>query len=411
MNLEQVNPGTLHARRKILIATLACAILAAGDSAAAGAAAPRPPDRPAAQASPDPQGVPRAGPDRYVRGRVLEILEDREEGAIAENQFVQVVRVRLSGVPAEEAEVTAEFSDVAADPARRLKPGDGVVVAVTEEEGRTIHYVIDRLRMPTLALALGLFFGLAVVFSRRRGVMAILGLGITALVLARFIVPAIISGSNPLLVSLVGALIIAFSSIYLAHGFNLRTSIAVGSTLVTLIIAWVLAITFVGLGKLYGLGSEEAFYLQLAPVEQLNLRGLLLGGIILGALGVLDDITTAQAAAVDELRKANPALSVRELYRRGLSVGTEHITSLVNTLFLAYAGAALPLFILFTIYNETPLWVALNSEFVAEEIVRTLVGSIALILAVPITTAATATILSRRPPGTRETTPGHHHVH
>ena len=117
-----------------------------------------------------------------------------------------------------------------------------------------------------------------------------------------------------------------------------------------------------------------------------NLRGLLLGGIILGALGVLDDITTGQAAAVDELRRANPAFPVRELYRRGLSVGTEHITSLVNTLFLAYAGASLPLFILFTIYDEAPLWVTLNSEFIAEELVRTLVGSVALILAVPITT-------------------------
>lgn len=264
--------------------------------------------------------------------------------------------------------------------------------------------------MPALGLAVGLFFGLAVLFSRRRGVTAILGLGITALILARFIVPAIIGGSNPLVVSLVGALAIAFSSIYLAHGFNLRTSIAVGSTLLTLVIAWVMAIVFVSLANLFGLGSEEAFYLQLAPVEQLNLRGLLLGGIILGALGVLDDITTAQAAAVDELRKANPALPVQELYRRGLSVGTEHITSLVNTLFLAYAGASLPLFILFTIYNETPVWVALNSEFVAEEIVRTLVGSVALILAVPITTVAAAIILSRRGRvGTEGMAEGHRH--
>jgi uncharacterized membrane protein len=139
------------------------------------------------------------------------------------------------------------------------------------------------------------------------------------------------------------------------------------------------------------------------------MRGLLLGGIILGALGVLDDITTAQAAAVDELHRANPSLDARELYRRGLSVGREHITALVNTLFLAYAGASLPLFILFTIYNEVPVWVALNSEFVAEEVVRTLVGSMALILAVPITTAAAATIVSRSIGGGSTSAAGHRH--
>lgn len=390
----------MFARCTVPIALMAIAI---GAAAAAFAAGPQPPDQPSTQDQP-------STPDRYLRGRVLEILEEREQDMIAENQFVQIVRVRLRGVPSEAAEVRAEFSDVAADPARRLKPGDGVVVAAANEEGGTVYYVVDRYRMPALGLAVGLFFALAVVFSRRRGITAILGLGITALVLARFIVPAIIGGGNPLVVSLVGALVIVFASIYLAHGFNLRTSIAVGSTLVTLIIAWVLSIVFVGLANLFGLGSEEAFYLQLAPVEQLNLRGLLLGGIILGALGVLDDITTAQAAAVDELRKANPALTMQELYRRGLSVGTEHITSLVNTLFLAYAGASLPLFILFTIYNETPVWVALNSEFVAEEVVRTLVGSIALILAVPITTAAAAIILSRRGGvGTEGMAEGHRH--
>lgn len=382
-------------------------VLALGSAPMAFAATPPPPDPPPDQPSTFAQPPT---PDRYFRGRVLEITEERDEDAIAGNQFTQVVKVRLSGVAADAAEVRAEFNDVDMGPDRRLRRGDGVIVAAAEELDGTKYYVVDRYRMPSLGFAVGLFFALAVLFSRRRGVAAILGLGLTALVLARFIVPAIIGGANPLVVSLLGALVIAFTSIYLAHGFHLRTSIAVGSTLITLIIAWVLAIVFVGMAKLFGLGSEEAFYLQLAPVEQLNLRGLLLGGIILGALGVLDDITTAQAAAVDELRKANPALAVQDLYRRGLSVGTEHITSLVNTLFLAYAGASLPLFILFTIYNETPLWVALNSEFVAEEIVRTLVGSVALILAVPITTAAAAIILSRRGgAGTAGMAEGHRH--
>jgi uncharacterized membrane protein len=334
-----------------------------------------------------------AVPDFFYRGRVVEIIRERDEDAIVRHQFVQVVRVRI-GPGAKTVE--AEFTDVSADRARRLSPGDLVVVAGSMEGGGTAYYVTDRYRLPVLSIAVAIFFALAILFGRRRGTAAIVGLGITALVLTRFVVPAIVQGSNPLAVSLLGALIIALTSIYLAHGLSLRTSIAVGSTLVTLVIAWGMAIVFVASGKLFGLGSEEAVYLQLAPLEQLNLQGLLLGGIILGALGVLDDITTAQSAAVDELRKANPALGARELYRRGLSVGTEHITSLVNTLFLAYAGASLPLFILFTIYNDMPLWVTLNSEFIAEEVIRTVVGSVALILAVPITTAAAAAIFSRR---------------
>jgi uncharacterized membrane protein len=334
------------------------------------------------------------------------VIEEREEEAIAQDQFVQVVRVRVGRPP---RIVEAEFTDVSSDSDRRLSPGDLVVVAESDTLAGATFYVTDRYRLPALGIAAALFLALALLFSRRRGLGAIVGLSITALVLARFIVPAIVEGRSPLMVSLLGALVITLTSIYLAHGLNLRTSIAVGSTLVTLVLAWGLAIAFVTMGRLFGLGSEEAFYLQLAPAAQLNMRGLLLGGIILGALGVLDDITTAQAAAVDELHRANPSLDARELYRRGLSVGREHITALVNTLFLAYAGASLPLFILFTIYTEVPVWVALNSEFVAEEVVRTLVGSMALILAVPITTAAAATIVSRSIGGGSTSAAGHRH--
>lgn len=216
--------------------------------------------------------------------------------------------------------------------------------------------------------------------------------------------------------SMIGALVIALFSIYLAHGLNRRTTIALISTLLTLGIASGLAILFVKAGKLFGLGSEEAFYIQqLGSLADLNLQGLLLGGIILGALGVLDDITTAQTAAVYEIKRANSALTVRELYNRGISVGREHISSLVNTLFLAYAGASLPLFLFFTVGGSTqPLWVTLNSEFIAEEVVRTLVGSIALMLAVPITTFLAANYFGNRPVeqnSSQETEHVHTHMH
>jgi uncharacterized membrane protein len=164
------------------------------------------------------------------------------------------------------------------------------------------------------------------------------------------------------------------------------------------------------LTHLTGGGTEEAFYLQIGVLSTLNLRGLLLGGIIIGALGVLDDITTAQTAAVDEISKANPSLRFEELVKRGHSIGREHITSLVNTLALAYVGASLPLLLIFSAAHSEPLWVLLNREYIIEELVRTLIGSITLILGVPISTLLAALFLRADPHAQPvHSHEGHHH--
>lgn len=341
-------------------------------------------------ASVQPAGAQEAVPetiDQYYRGRVVEIVHEESRDLAGYPQLLQQLVVDLGG-----RRVNAENSELATDPARRLTVGERVVVAATESG----YVVVDRDRLPPLALLTGVFFAIVVAFTRWRGVASVAGMVISAVVLITFVVPQIVAGRSPLATSVAGALIIAFASIYLAHGVSRRTSVAVAGTLITLAVAGALSVVFVSVARLFGAGTEEAFYLQLGPLEQLNLRGLLLGGIILGALGVLDDITTAQAAAVDEIGRANPALPPRELYQRGVSVGTEHITSLVNTLFLAYAGASLPLFLLFTLSEDRPLWVLVNSEFIAEEVVRTMAGSIALVLAVPITTFLAAHALRRR---------------
>jgi uncharacterized membrane protein len=336
-----------------------------------------------------PAGAQEVAPetvDQFYRGRVVEIVHEETQDLAGYPQLLQRVVVDLHG-----RRVNAEHSELATDPARRLVVGERVVVASTESG----YVVIDRDRLPALAFLFGLFFAIVVAFTRWRGVASVLGMVISAVVLITLVVPQILAGRSPLATSVAGALIIAVASIYLAHGISRRTSVAVVGTLITLALAGALSVVFVSVARLFGAGTEEAFYLQLGPLERLNLRGLLLGGIILGALGVLDDITTAQAAAVDEIGRANPALQARELYQRGVSVGTEHITALVNTLFLAYAGASLPLFLLFTLSEDQPLWVLVNSEFIAEEIVRTMAGSIALVLAVPITTLLAAYALRR----------------
>jgi uncharacterized membrane protein len=246
-------------------------------------------------------------------------------------------------------------------------------------------------RVPLLALAIA--FSLVVIaLSRWRGVAALAGLGVSLTVLVKFVLPAILEGSDPLAVAIVGGAAIMFLALYLAHGLNVATTTAVFGTLASLLLTGLLAIVFVELSIFTGAGSEEAVLLQINQ-QQVNLEGLLLASIVIGTLGVLDDVTVTQAAAVWELHHANPAYGIRNLYRAGIRIGRDHIASTVNTLVLAYAGASLPLLILFSV-SDRSLAQVVNTETVAEEVVRTLVGSIGLVASVPITTALAAWVVT-----------------
>lgn len=280
---------------------------------------------------------------------------------------------------------------------QKVKPGEEIIVLLGKKGNKETYLITDKFRLPyVLLIAIG-FFALVIYLAKFKGVSSIIGMIISLLILLKFIVPSIAYGKDPVVISLIGAAAIVFISIFLAHGFNKRTGIAVVSTFLTLLISVLLSYLFVELARLSGTGSEDAYSLQFGTFAGINLKGLLLGGIIIGTLGVLDDITTAQSSAVDEISRANPNLPFKELYSRGLSIGREHIVSLVNTLILAYAGASLPIFFLFSVLGNTqPLWVTLNSEFIVEEVIRALVGSTALILAVPITTIIAASFFEKR---------------
>jgi uncharacterized membrane protein len=292
-------------------------------------------------------------------------------------------------------EVTVPFEmDASRAQYQRLEKGDYVVVGRMVQLPEPLYYISDVYRLNSLWWMVGLFIVVTIVCARWKGVRAFIGLGISFLIIAFFIVPRVVAGSNPLTISLVGTIIIAGVALYVAHGFQARSHLALLSTIISIGLSFGLAALFVHIGKLFGLGTEEAFLLQSVPDVVINLRGLLLGGIILGTLGVLDDITTSQAAAVEELHKANTSFGFWDLYSRASSVGREHIASLVNTLALAYTGASFPLLLLFKIY-ERPLWVTLNSELIFEEVVRTMVGSISLVVAVPLTTFVAAAYFSR----------------
>ena len=265
-----------------------------------------------------------------------------------------------------------------------LVAGEEVFLSVVELEDQSIAYqYADRSRWPLLT-GLAALFALAVVgLGRLRGVAALAGLALSVAILVFFILPAIVQGRDAVLVALVGGGAIALVSLYLAHGYNPLTHVAAVGAFSALILTVGLSALVVTLADFTGLVDEEAFYLLSIP--SLDLSGLLLAGLVLGAIGALDDVTVTQASAVWEVHRANPALPSDALYSAGLRVGRDHIVSTVNTLLLAYAGASLPLLIIFTL-SEQGLGVVASSEVVAVEIARTLVGSIGLVAAVPITT-------------------------
>jgi uncharacterized membrane protein len=342
------------------------------------------------------------GDQFFTRGRVMEVVTDTPGTDSPLDNAEQVVLVEVLGGMDKGQAVTITYTFASAHYRdQHLSAGDKVILAKVNDARGDNYYILDSYRLSTIFVYVLLFAATACVLGRARGAGSLLGLAASLLILMVFVVPRIIAGDNPVVISFVGACAIAVVSILLAHGLKRRTSVALAATLVTLVVAFGLALLAVAFAQLSGTGTEEAVYLQLSYLPGLDLRGLLLGGIIIGALGVLDDVTTAQVASVEEISSANPNLSTGELYRRGLSVGREHIAALVNTLILAYAGASFPLFLLFALPDHPPLWVVLNGEHIVEEVLRALVGGTALMLAVPIATALAAAVFG--------SLPKHHH--
>jgi uncharacterized membrane protein len=236
-----------------------------------------------------------------------------------------------------------------------------------------------------LAIAFAVVVGAV---ARLRGLAALLGLAFAFAILLQFVLPGLLSDHSPTLVSLVGSAAIMFVVLYLAHGFSARTTTALLGTLFGLTLVAVMGSLAVSAARLTGLTSEETVQLH-GFDPTLDFSGLVLAGIVVAGLGVLNDVTITQASAVWQLREVSPEMTWRELYRRGMAVGRDHIASTVYTIVFAYAGAALPLLLLFEVYAQ-PIWTIVTSSALAEEVIRTLVGAIALVLAVPVTTAVGA---------------------
>ena len=353
-----------------------------------------------------------------VRAEVLEIVDEGQVDLGGVQQTYQIARVNIlegeyAGIP---MEIDYGKRQIRSDD-YLMKAGDKVMVSISKTPENVVNaYFVDYVRT-TPIIWLTVIFAIAIIaISSWKGIRALLSMAFSLFIIIGYIIPHILIGEDPLRVSIIGSIILLAVSLYLTYGWTLKTHAAVISMALVLLLTGALSGLFVIFAKLNGTGDENVMFLMQLMETPINLRGLLLGGMIIGALGVLDDLVTTQASAVFELHHANPSLGFRGLYSSAMRIGQDHVAATVNTLVLAYAGASLPMLLMFSL-GRGDYGYLVNFSFIAEEIVRTLVGSLGLIAAVPLTTAI-AIFLSQRaeslgrweqvlgPEGSEE---GHHH--
>ena len=333
---------------------------------------------------------------QFYRIKVLQILEEKkpEISLVGDNAINQKLKAVIVD---QNKEIELEYNVInATREQNKIKAGDELIVSQGYNGEKIVYNVVGFYRLPAVIVILLVFFILTVWVCGKKGFLAIIGLIFSILAIGWWLIPAIISGFSPFFACVIIAIFLAIINLYLAHGFNLRTTVALISVLLTLILSAFLAPFMSNLTHLFGVAADEAFYLQAWEGGKLDLQGLFLGGIIIGTLGVLDDVATAQAATVEEIAKANPSLTLWQLYGRGMKVGREHILSMINTLALAYVGVSLPLILSFVIVKAQPWWSIASSDLITEEVVRTLVGSFCLILTVPVCNFLAAFAFTRR---------------
>lgn len=335
-----------------------------------------------------------ASTEVQFKARVEKILQaretSREDGSVVKQQNLEL-RV-LDGPEIGQLIKYEGINDFDIVEQNNYQVGDQVIAQKTVLDGQVQYYVLDYVRTQSLLWLLFIFIGLVLILAKFKGLKALLSLAFTFLVIMYFLVPRILAGGDPFWLAILASTIIALVVIYLTEGFNRLSHLSVVAVLITLLITGLMSAWFGNLARLTGLASEDSSFLIGVTQYPINFQGLLLAGIILGTLGVLDDLIISQMVTVQEIKKANRHLTWQEVYKRAIKVGVAHLSSMTNTLFLAYAGASLPLLLLFSLKKEPFLKFGqvVNHELIATEIIRTLIGSICLVLAMPIATLLAA---------------------
>lgn len=337
--------------------------------------------------------------EEILEGRVVRILEEENivPQGMEKSQLYQKLEILITKGSLKERKIIVENGDLAVSNLQNYKIGDKLAINYGRDfANNEVFYITDYIRRDALLWLLVIFVVLAIAVGRWQGAASLLGMGISFGVIFKFILPRIYAGGDPVLIAILGSLVIIPATFFLSHGVNKKTGVAILGTLISLVATGVLASVFVKASRLTGFSSEEAGFLQAYEPGLIDIRGLLMAGIIIGVLGVLDDITVSQSAIVQQLKEVNPKLKPSELYRRAMAVGKDHIASMINTLVLVYTGAALPLLLIF-VDNPHHFSEIVNYEFIADEVVRTLVGSSGLILAVPVTTLIAVLAIKQNP--------------
>jgi uncharacterized membrane protein len=334
------------------------------------------------------------------RGEILSILEQQyqEVPSTGTDILIQTVSIKVLDGPKEGETLTIENEYLELDVGDKFYFNHNIYIDGTES-----YFVTNIDRRDALLFFVLLFVVTIVAFGGWQGVRSLIALGGSFLAIFYVLLPGLVAGYNPLLLSMLVASGVLFAAIFFTHGFNRESWVAYGGTMLAVFITSVLAIVAVLQTSLTGFVSDESVFLNFATDGTLDFTGLLLGAIIIGVLGVLDDIAVTQAAVVTELYQSNKDLTARMVYQKAIRVGREHVGALVNTLVLAYVGASLPLLMYFHL-SPLHFWSLVNSELFATEIIRAIVGSIGLILTVPIVTGLAVYFL-------RDYVPKHGHSH
>ncbi len=325
------------------------------------------------------------------KAEVIEILEERNKSREDGSVYVQQ-NILLQIIDADREMEQVEYhgiSDIEVVSMNYYRTGDKVYIdSYIDFDGDEVFYIVDNVRSGALLILVIIFLVVVIAVARLKGLRAILSLLLSFIVIIKFIIPQVIAGNDPFLISLIGGLLIMTIIIYLTEGWSRKSHLSIISVFFSLIITLLLSVLFVNLTNISGFGQDEVAYLIGVGNLDINFKGLLLAGFIIGAIGVLDDIVVGQIESTESLRKANPNLSKLEIFKLSYRIGNTHLGAIVNTLFLTYTGAALPLLLLFVLNQAAGLSIErfISTEAVATEVVRTLVGSIGVIISMPIAT-------------------------
>lgn len=316
-----------------------------------------------------------------------------ENNQTAEGQIVRIIKetdkYQMLEIVVNDKAIKVENGKKQETAFKPYKVNDKVILKQAQTPQGKRFFISDYVRSDSLIILFVLFIFTVILVARKKGLASLLAMLMSFTVIFGYILPNLASGHDPINVAIAGALVIVPVTFLLSHGVNRKTFVAIIATFIALIVTGALAVLFVELTRLTGFSTDEASFLHLAQKGTIEMRGLLLAGVIIGVLGVLDDVTVSQSAIVFQLKKTNPNLRFGELVKKTMDIGHDHISSMVNTLVLVYTGASLPLLLLF-INNPQPITQVINYELIAEEIVRTLVASIGLVISVPITTLLAA---------------------